>query len=757
MNFFKTTLTAAVVVGLGLTACSTDKSNDMDSFVSDLMGKMTLEEKIGQTNLPVGGDFTTGAPMDSPIGELAAAGRMGGTFNLTGEKIYALQRVAVEESRLHIPLLIGMDVIHGYRTVFPIPFGLSASWDTTAVERMARISAVEASAVGINWTFSPMVDITRDPRWGRVAEGNGEDPYLGSKLGAAYIRGYQGDLTRPDEILACVKHFALYGAAEAGRDYNTVDMSRQRMYNEYLAPYKATVDAGVATVMTSFNLVDGIPATANKWLVDDLLRKQWGFTGMVVTDYASINEMTSHGLGEQKENAIRALKAGTDMDMCSDAFIGQLKEAVEKGEVSEELVDRACRKVLEAKYRAGLFDDPYKFSDTTRIAKYTLTPEHRAAAREIAAETFVLLKNEGNVLPLAAKGKIAIVGPLGNNRDNMMGTWSANGVGNECVSVFEGFKNYVGDKAEVVYAKGSNIDAGDRIEQGSQAYGGAMRDPRSEAEMLAEALQTVRGADVIVAAVGETNGMSGEGSSLTNITLPETQRKLLKALLATGKPVVMLNFSGRPTVMDWESENIPAILNVWFPGTEAGNAIADVVFGKVNPSGKLTMSMPRTVGQIPVYYNHMNTGRPNDSGDFHAFSSCYMDVPNSPLYPFGYGLSYTTFSYSDFTLDNDKLTKDGKIAASVKVTNNGSVAGTEIVQFYTRDMAASLARPVKELKYFERISLAPGESKVVTFDITADRLAFYNADGETVVEPGAFKVMAGPNSRDVETLDFTLE
>ena len=748
----------AVVGALAISIGASAASIEMDSFIDSLMSRMTLDEKLGQLNLPAAGDFATGEPLNARIGDLAANARIGGTFNIAGTaKIRSLQQIAVEETRLGIPLLIGLDVIHGCKTIFPIPLALSASWDTVAVERMAHVSAVEASALGIGWTFSPMVDISRDPRWGRVAEGAGEDPYLGSLIARAYVRGYQGDLSKPDNILACVKHFALYGASEAGRDYNTVDMSRQRMYNEYLAPYQAAVDADVATLMTSFNLVDGIPATANKWLVTDLLRKQWGYEGMVVTDYESIKEMRTHGVGDMHANAVRAIKAGTDMDMCAGAFADPLLKDYKEGKVGIDVIDRACRRVLEAKYRSGLFENPYKYNDLSREKKDVLTPAHRAAAREIATKTFVLLRNEGKLLPLAPKGKIAIIGPLGNNRENMMGTWSAYGDGNDCVSVYEGFKNYVGNRAEVVYAKGSNIDAGDRIEQGAEGYGGKMRDPRSEAELLAEAFEVARDADVIVAAVGESLGMSGEGSSRADITLPPTQHRLLEALLATGKPVVMLNFSGRPTVMDWESENIPAILNVWFPGTEAGNAIADVVFGKVSPSGKLTMTMPRSVGQIPVYYNHLNTGRPNNSGKYRIYTSCYLDIPNSPLYPFGYGLSYTTFDYSDFALDSATLEADGKITASVKVTNTGTVAADEIVQFYTRDMVADISRPVKELKHFERISLAPGESKVVKFEITPDKLRYYNSELEYVAEPGEFQVMAGPDSEHLATLTFTLK
>ena len=759
MKLNRISIVAALAIALASCGKSDDKA-DMDRYIDDLMSQMTLEEKIGQLNLPPAGDIVTGAPQDSPIGDMASKGLIGGTFNIKGaEKIKALQELAVEKSRLHIPLIVGMDVIHGYETVFPIPLALASSWDMEAIEKSASIAANEATAGGINWTFSPMVDIARDPRWGRVAEGAGEDPYLGSQIAQAMVKGYQGDFS-DDNLLACIKHFALYGAAEAGRDYNTVDMSRQRMFNEYFPPYKAAVDAGAATVMTSFNIIDGVPATANEWLLQDVLRDKWGFDDLVVTDYASINEMTNHGMGNTLDNSVRALKAGTDMDMSSNAFISVLPEALEKGLISEADIDKACRRVLEAKYRLGLFEDPYRFNKVEREKTDVYTDEHRAAAREIAAKTFVLLKNDNNLLPIKPQGTIAVIGPLGNTSNNLIGTWSVANTGDNVKTLYEGIKEAAGDKANVVYAKGSNIYADPYIENmSSAAYGGAMRDSRSEDELLAEALRVARGADVILAAVGENIGLSGEGSSRSNLDLPDTQMRLLKALVATGKPVVMLNFAGRPTTMEWEVANVPAIMNVWHGGTEAADAIADVVFGKVAPSGKLTMSIPQNVGQIPVYYNHMNTGRPVPEGtdNYHAYASNYLDVRNEPRYPFGYGLSYTTFDYSDFALDSNKLSKDGKITASVKVTNTGNVPADEIVQFYTRDMAASLARPVKELKHFDRISLAPGESKVVEFEITPDKLSFYNGEGELLTEPGDFKVMVGPNSRDVQTLDFTLE
>lgn len=748
---------------LALGAISANAAVDeakMNAFIDDLMGKMNLEEKLGQLNLPASDDIVTGEAKNSNIGERVAKGQVGGVFNIKGAaKIRDLQRVAVEESRLGIPLIFGMDVIHGYQTVFPIPLALSCSWDMDAIEKSARIAAKEASASGIAWTFSPMVDISRDPRWGRMSEGNGEDPYLGSEIAKAMVKGYQGDLTADDEIMACVKHFALYGAPEAGRDYNTVDMSRGRMFNEYFAPYKAAVEAGAGSVMTSFNTVDGIPATGNHWLLTELLRDKWGFDGFVVTDYTAIAEMIDHGMGDLQDVSALALKAGTDMDMVADGFLGTLGKSLAEGKVSQADIDLAVRRILEAKYRLGLFDNPYKYADPKREATELYTPENRAEARRIAAETFVLLKNEGDILPLKKQGKIAVVGPLGNTRANMPGTWSVAADFDRYKSLYEGLKDAVGNKAEVVYAKGSNLESDPVLEANATMFGREMRDPRSEEELLAEALATVADADVIVAAMGESSEYSGESSSRTELELPATQRRLMEALLATGKPVVMLNFSGRPTVMSWEAENVPAILNVWFGGSEAADAIADVVFGDVNPSGRLTATMPRSIGQVPIYYNHLNTGRPlaADAKGFVKFRSNYLDVPNTPLYPFGYGLGYTTFDYSPVRLSANTLTGDGSLTATVTVKNTGSREGTETVQLYIRDLVGSVSRPVKELKGFERITLAPGESRDVTFTVTPEMLKFYNFNLDFVNEPGDFDLMVGPNSAEVSTARFTLK
>lgn len=747
-----------VVVAAGLQAQKAPR--DMDRFIDQLMKKMTLEEKIGQLNLPVTGEITTGQAKSSDVAKRIRNGEVGGLFNLKGvERIREVQRQAVEESRLGIPLLFGMDVIHGYETIFPIPLGLSCTWDMKAIEESARIAAVEASADGISWTFSPMVDVSRDPRWGRVSEGNGEDPFLGAAIARAMIRGYQGkDMSRNDEIMACVKHFALYGASEAGCDYNTVDMSRQRMFNEYMLPYQAAVEAGVGSVMASFNEVDGVPATGSKWLMTDVLRKQWGFDGFVVTDYTGINEMIDHGMGDQQTVAALALNAGVDMDMVSDAFSGTLKKSVEEGKVSAAAIDAACRRILEAKYKLGLFDDPYKYCDVNRPKKQIFTKEHRAIARKTASESFVLLKNEG-VLPLSKKGTIAVVGPLANTRSNMPGTWSVAAVLDNAPSLVEGLREVVGDRAKVVTAKGSNLIGDADYEKRATMFGRELhRDNRTDRELLDEALKVAAGADVIVAALGESSEMSGESSSRTNLEMPDVQRALLQELLKTGKPVVLVLFTGRPLVLTWEEEHVPAILNVWFGGSEAAYAISDVLFGDVNPSGKLTATFPQNVGQIPLFYNHKNTGRPLQEGRwFEKFRSNYLDVSNEPLYPFGYGLSYTTFAYSDIHLSSTEMSADGELTATVTVTNTGSRDGAEVVQLYIRDLVGSITRPVKELKGFEKIFLKAGESRKVSFSITPELLKFYNYDLQFVCEPGDFDVMIGGNSRDVKKARFLLK
>ena len=751
---------------------------DMNRFIDDLMKKMTLEEKIGQLNLPVTGEITTGQAKSSNVAKRIRAGEVGGLFNLKGvERIRDVQKQAVEESRLGIPLLFGMDVIHGYETVFPIPLGLSCTWDMKAVEESARIAAIESSADGICWTFSPMVDICRDARGGRVSEGNGEDPFLGAAIAQAMVRGYQGkDMSRNDEIMACVKHFALYGAGEAGRDYNTVDMSRNRMFNEFMYLYEAAVEAGVGSVMASFNEIDGIPATGNKWLLSDLLRGQWGFEGFVVTDFTGISEMIEHGVGDLQTVSALALNAGVDMDMVSEGFVGTLMKSIKEGKVRMGTLNTACRRILEAKYKLGLFDNPYKYCDVNRPKRDIFTKEHRDAARKIAGESFVLLKNApataqplaahssspvtaSPVLPLKKQGTVAVIGPLGNTRSNMPGTWSVAARLNDYPSLYEGLKEMMTGKVNITYAKGSNLIGDAAYEERATMFGRSLnRDNRTDQELLDEALKVAAGADVIVAALGESSEMSGESSSRTELGLPNVQHTLLEALLKTGKPVVLTLFTGRPLTLNWEQEHVPAILNVWFGGSEAAYAIGDVLFGDVNPSGKLTMTFPKNVGQIPLFYNHKNTGRPLAAGKwFEKFRSNYLDVDNEPLYPFGYGLSYTTFQYSDIALSTPTLGKDGSVTAVVTVTNTGKHDGAEVVQLYIRDLVGSITRPVRELKGFNKIFLRAGESKTVSFTITRDLLRFYDYDLNYVAEPGDFDIMIGGNSQAVKTAKLTLK
>jgi len=750
-----------IVVSIDTTA-QVPQDAKMKTFVDGLMSKMTLDEKIGQLNLPGAGDITTGQAGSSDIGKKIGEGKVGGLFNIKSvAKIRDVQKVAVEQSRLKIPLIFGMDVIHGYQTVFPIPLALSCSWDMQKIEQSARIAAVEASADGICWTFSPMVDIARDPRWGRIAEGNGEDPYLGYQIAKAMVKGYQGDdLKKNNTIMACVKHFALYGAAEAGRDYNTTDMSRVRMYNEYFPPYKGAVDAGVGSVMSSFNEVDGIPATANKFLMTDVLRKQWGFKGFVVTDYTAINEMIDHGMGDLQTVSALALNAGIDMDMVGEGFLTTLKKSLQEKKVTQKQIDDACRRILEAKYKLGLFDDPYRYCDEKRASTEIYTDANRRAAREIAADCFVLLKNNplpggtgGALLPLKKSGTIALIGPLADAKENMPGTWSVAADFSKAISVLQGLNETVGNKAKLLYAKGSFLDDDSVFEQRAGMFGKSFkRDGRTKEQLLQEALNIASQADVIIAALGESAEMTGESSSRSSIEVPQTQKELLAALLKTGKPVVLVLFTGRPLAIKWEDANVPAILNVWFGGSEAGYAISDVLFGDVNPSGKLTTTWPQNVGQVPLYYNHKNTGRPLPEGKwFQKFRSNYLDVSNDPLYPFGYGLSYTNFTYGDLKLSSTSLKGNQTLTASVTVTNSGSLDGKEVVQLYVRDVVGSMTRPVKELKGFQKISLNAGETKTVTFNITTNDLKFYNSNLKYDWEAGDFVIMVGGNSRDVKS------
>ncbi|WP_412463888.1 beta-glucosidase BglX [Flavobacterium mekongense] len=730
-------------------------------FVAELLSKMTLEEKIGQLNLPTSGDITTGQANSSNIAKKIEEGKVGGLFNIKSvQKIKEVQKIAVERSRLKIPLLFGMDVIHGYETTFPIPLGLSCTWDMDLIKRTAQIAAQEASADGINWTFSPMVDISRDPRWGRISEGSGEDPYLGSQIAKAMVTGYQGDdLMKNNTILSCVKHFALYGAPEGGRDYNTVDMSKIRMYNDYLPPYKAAVDAGTASVMASFNEIDGIPATGNKWLLTDLLRKDWGFKGFVVTDYTGINEMTDHGMGDLQTVSALALNAGVEMDMVGEGFLTTLQRSLAEGKVTQMQIDKAVTLILNAKYDLGLFHDPYKYCDINRAKTEIFTAVHRNEARKIAAESLVLLKNEGQLLPLKKSGTIALIGPLADAKENMAGTWSVATKQENSISLLKGMKEAVGSSAKILYAKGSNLDYDAAFEERATMFGKTLhRDQRTNEQLLAEALQIANQSDIIVAALGESAEMSGESSSRTNLEMPKAQKDLLQQLIKIGKPVVLVLFDGRPLVITEENKTVPAILNVWFPGSEAGYAIADVLFGEVNPSGKLSATFPRSVGQVPIYYAAKNTGRPlgNKDGNFEKFRSNYLDERNEPLFPFGYGLSYTSFKYSNLRLSANTMKFSDKLQATIEVTNTGNFDGKEVVQLYIRDLVGSVTRPVKELKGFKKISLKKGETKTVSFEITVEDLKFYNSDLQFVAEPGRFQLFIGTNSDATDKIDFDL-
>jgi len=726
----------------------------MNAFVSSLMSRMTLDEKIGQLNLVTGGRPTTGSVVNKGIEESIKKGDIGGMFGIWGaDKVKEVQDIAVKSSRLHIPMIFGLDVIHGHETVFPIPLGISATWDMGLIQQSARIAAKEATAEGLNWVFSPMVDIARDPRWGRISEGGGEDPWLGSQIAKAMVKGYQGSsLMNPDAVMACVKHFALYGGAEAGREYNTVDMSLIKMYQDYLPPYKAAVDAGAGSFMSSFNTINGIPATGNHWLLTKLLRDQWGFKGFVVSDYTAVNELTNHGLGDLQTVSALALKAGLDMDMVGEGFLTTLKKSLKEGKVTQQEIDQACRRVLEAKYKLGLFSNPYKSIDPSREAKDVLTPENRAFSRKIAEHSFVLLKNSNQTLPLKKSGTIALVGPLADNHSEMLGTWVVAGDPKKSISVREGIKNVAGNDVNVLYARGSNITDDSLLNARSYFFGMKQdKDSRTPQQMIDEAVETAKKADVVVAVVGESANMSGESSSRSDISIPESQRDLLKALALTGKPLVIVLFNGRPLTLVWENKHADAILDAWAPGTEAGNAIADVLFGNYNPAGKITATFPQSVGQIPIYYNHKNTGRPFDPAGPAKFKSDYIDISNDPLYPFGYGLSYTTFNYGDVKLNKTKLKGNETLKATVKITNTGKYAGEEVVQLYISDPVASISRSVKELKGYQKISLQPGESREVTFDITTDALKFYNEQLVYDWEPGQFIIQVGTNSSDTHS------
>ncbi|WP_370214576.1 beta-glucosidase BglX [Mesoflavibacter profundi] len=740
---------------------STSSNNPFEAKVDSIIKLMTLEEKLGQLNLPSSGDITTGQAQSSNIAKKIEEGKVGGLFNIkTVEKIRAVQQIAVEKSRLGIPLIFGMDVIHGYKTTFPIPLGLSTSWDMPMIEKTARVAAQEASADGINWTFSPMVDVSRDPRWGRISEGNGEDAYLGSQIAKAMVKGYQQDnLSDNNTLMSCVKHFALYGASEAGRDYNTVDMSKIRMYNEYLPPYKAAIDQGVGSVMASFNEIDGIPATGNKWLLTDLLRTDWKFNGFVVSDYTGVSEMIDHGMGDLQQVSALALSAGTDMDMVSEGFLNTLKKSVEEHKISIAEIDLAVKRILTAKYQLGLFDDPYKYCNEERAKTEIFTKENKDFARKVSAESMVLLKNENETLPLKKSGTIALIGPLANTAVNMAGTWSVATDQEKSITVLDGLKSVIGDKANINYAKGSNVDYDLTLEQRGTMFGKDIpRDNKTDKQLLDEALAIANKSDVIVATLGEAAEYSGESSSRTNLDIPQSQKDLLNALLKTGKPVVLVLFTGRPLVLVEEDKNVPAILNVWFPGSEAGLAIADVLFGDFNPSAKLTTTFPRHVGQIPLFYNHKNTGRPlgNTDGKFEKFRSNYLDVRNEPLYPFGYGLSYTTFKYSPIKLSKNNLNSTDTITVSVDVSNTGNYDGKEVVQLYIRDLIGTVTRPVKELKGFQKIFIKKGETVTVDFKISIEDLKFYNYDLDYIAEDGDFEIFVGTDSNTTRKAVITL-
>ena len=749
-----------------LASCS--QKSEMNRFIDDLMGRMTIEQKIGQLNLHSAGGFISAEKVmeDDQNVKLLRAGQLGGLYG-SGNPLFLrqYQEIAIE-SGAGIPLIFGLDVIHGHETVFPVPLGLSTSWNMDLIEKVARVSAREATASGVNWVFSPMVDIARDARWGRVVEGAGEDPYLGGEIAKAMVYGYQGrdDEFAEDELMACVKHYALYGAGEAGRDYNSVFLSRQEAMNGYMRPYHAAAQAGAGSYMSSFNEFEGIPASMNTWLLDDVLRKSWGFEGFVVSDATAVVEQVAHGIGDLQEVSARSLKAGLDMDMNSDGFVGTFMKSLEEGRITEADVDKACRRILEAKYKLGLFEDPFKYLDSERYASEVYTAENRAFAREAAHESLVLLKNDG-VLPLSKNARVAVVGPMADDPAVMTGTWAMTSHGNESVTPLQGIRNAAPKK--VTYSEGSWVFLDKEMEETVKyglykAFMPGFKAPDihtvPQSRLIAEAVAAARAADVVVACVGESQNMNGEGASRTDICIPDAQVELLKALKATGKPVVMVLVTGRPLTLEWENEEMDAILNVWSPGSEGGNAVADVLFGDVNPSAKLTMSFPREVGQLPLYYNHKNTGRPHpDYADYRKFTSCYMDEINAPLYPFGYGLSYTTYEYSEPVLSSAEMSLDGTVTASVTVKNTGSRDGFETVQLYIHDIYATSTRPVKELRAFRKVHIPAGESVTVSFELTAEDLSYYNHSLEWVCEPGDFEIMTGPNSRDLQSVQLTVK
>ena len=731
----KKILLSLVLAGLGITI-SAQKS--IDQKVTELMAKMTLEEKIGQLN-QYNDDITATGPItkDADKAGQVRAGKLGSILNAIGAKNTKNWQDQAMQSRLKIPLLFGQDVIHGFRTTFPIPLGETATWDMNLIEKSARIAAMEASAYGIHWTFAPMVDIGRDPRWGRVMEGAGEDTYLGTLVGKARVKGFQGNgLGNKDAVMACAKHFAAYGAAVGGRDYNSVDMSLRQLHETYLPPFKAVSDMGVATFMNSFNDINGIPATGNKYLQRDLLKGAWNFQGFVVSDWGSIGEMIPHGFAkDNKDAALKAIIAGSDMDMESRSYTNHLAELVKEGKVDIQFIDDAVRRILTKKYELGLFDDPYRFINEKREKEQANNPEHRKFAREIGAKSIVLLKNENQLLPLSpTTKKVAIIGPFAKATVENHGFWSIAfpDDSQRIVTQFDGIKAQLDKNSELLYAKGCNANDNDK-------------------SMFAEAVETAKKADVVIMTLGEGHAMSGEAKSRSNIHFSGVQEDLLKEIAKTGKPIILMINAGRPLVFDWASENIPTIVYTWWLGTEAGNSIADVLFGKINPGGKLPMTFPRTEGQIPIYYNHYNTGRPAKNNTDRNYVSAYIDLDNDPAYPFGFGLSYTTFQYSDVNVSATQLKGNQTLTASVTLTNSGNYDGEEVVQLYIRDLVGKVVRPVKELKGFQKIFLKKGESKTVSFNITPEDLKFYDDELNFDWESGEFDIMIGTNSAQVQT------
>ena len=733
------------------------------AFIDDLIARMTLEEKVGQLRLiSIGSDM----PQPQLIKEIAA-GRVGGTFNsVTRSDNRPLQDAAVKQSRLKIPIFFAYDIVHGHRTVFPISLGLASSWDMSVVKQAARVAAIEASADGLDATFAPMVDISRDPRWGRTSEGFGEDPYLVSQAARASVQGFQGTSpANPDSLMAFVKHFALYGAVEGGRDYNVVDMSPMRMYQDYLPPYRAGIDAGAGGVMIALNSINGTPATSNKWLLRDLLRDEWGFKGVTVSDHGAIEELMRHGVAKDgREAAKLAIEAGVDMSMADVQYLKQLPGLVKSGEVPMRDIDDAVREVLGAKYDMGLFADPYR-----RIGNAAQDPKdvnaqsrlHRDAARDAARKSIVLLENRHDTLPLAKAGKVAVIGPLADANIDILGSWSAAGVAAQAVTLLQGVRDALGPQAQVTYARGANITDDPRVVQYLNFLDWdnpeVVQDKRAPQQMIDEAVRVARNADTLIVAVGEARGMSHEASSRTSLSLPGSQLALLQALKATGKPLVVVLMNGRPLDLNWPKANADAMLETWYTGTEGGHAIADVLFGDYNPSGKLPISFPRSIGQIPTYYNQLRIGRPFTPGKPANYTSQYFEEDSGPLYAFGYGLSYTSFAVSKVTLSSKTLKRGGKLDASVTVRNTGKREGATVVQLYLQDVAASIVRPIKELKGFENVSLKPGESRTVHFAIDESLLKFYNAKLQYVAEPGDFNVEIGLDSQHVEQASFTLQ